>query len=251
MIKAFTVRMGDRSAIVKLLQTQLGIPADGSFGPGTLHAVKRHQAEHGLAPDGVVGPRTWATLGLAFDLGVDIHHGKRVTDWHAVAAAGVKTVCLKATEGQTFTDRAFADRVKAAKVVGLLVSAYHFARCGDVIEEAGHALAVAGDVPIDLDLESTGGLDRTELTDWAKRWIALVGQAQNRVPALYSNADYLEHRLIPGAFDDAPVWHACPGRYAGPSARFPVPVAWQYSWTGEVPGIVGNTDMDWVIRKLP
>jgi peptidoglycan hydrolase-like protein with peptidoglycan-binding domain len=34
-------------------------PSDGDFGPRTEAAVKAYQAQHGLAVDGVVGPRSW------------------------------------------------------------------------------------------------------------------------------------------------------------------------------------------------
>lgn len=38
------------------------IPVDGRFGPATDFAVSRFQRKHGLDPDGMVGPRTWAAL---------------------------------------------------------------------------------------------------------------------------------------------------------------------------------------------
>lgn len=45
------------------LQQRLGIPADGTFGSGTDAAVRTFQQHHGLTPDGIVGPATWAALG--------------------------------------------------------------------------------------------------------------------------------------------------------------------------------------------
>jgi peptidoglycan hydrolase-like protein with peptidoglycan-binding domain/FtsZ-binding cell division protein ZapB len=38
------------------------IPIDGRFGPATETALMRFQRKHGLRPDGVVGPQTWALL---------------------------------------------------------------------------------------------------------------------------------------------------------------------------------------------
>ena len=38
--------------------------ADGIFGPNTEEAVKELQKAKGLAADGIVGPRTWAALGV-------------------------------------------------------------------------------------------------------------------------------------------------------------------------------------------
>lgn len=47
---------------VRAVQRELGVPADGVFGPHSLKALKRFQRAHGLAADGVVGPATWKAL---------------------------------------------------------------------------------------------------------------------------------------------------------------------------------------------
>jgi N-acetyl-anhydromuramyl-L-alanine amidase AmpD len=38
---------------------------DGEYGPGTQKAVKKFQKDHGLAADGICGPKTKTALGLS------------------------------------------------------------------------------------------------------------------------------------------------------------------------------------------
>ncbi len=57
-------RVTGRGPSVRLLQRQLGVGADGVFGPGTSRAVKRFQRRKGMAADGIVGPATWRALGV-------------------------------------------------------------------------------------------------------------------------------------------------------------------------------------------
>lgn len=63
------LRKGAEGAAVKTLQELLntdpryaGLKVDGIFGSGTLAAVRAFQHDHGLNPDGIVGPLTWAAL---------------------------------------------------------------------------------------------------------------------------------------------------------------------------------------------
>ncbi len=56
------LKVGAKGPAVVKLQTALNIDDDGSFGPGTLKAVKSYQAEHGLTQDGVVGNETWKSI---------------------------------------------------------------------------------------------------------------------------------------------------------------------------------------------
>lgn len=57
-----TLRRGGRGPFVNVIQTAIGVNADGIFGPATEAAVRRYQRDKGLIPDGIVGPRTWATF---------------------------------------------------------------------------------------------------------------------------------------------------------------------------------------------
>jgi peptidoglycan hydrolase-like protein with peptidoglycan-binding domain len=61
---AQTLQPGSRGADVVELQRELGIPADGVYGPQTKRAVKRFQRRHGLEVDGIAGPATLSALGL-------------------------------------------------------------------------------------------------------------------------------------------------------------------------------------------
>lgn len=57
-----TLTSGSQGSLVKSIQRQLGIPADGIYGPQTQAAVTRYQQQHGLLVDGKVGRQTLASL---------------------------------------------------------------------------------------------------------------------------------------------------------------------------------------------
>lgn len=57
-----TLRRGASGELVKSIQARVGVPASGIFDAGTETAVRQFQRDHGLVPDGIVGPRTWATI---------------------------------------------------------------------------------------------------------------------------------------------------------------------------------------------
>jgi len=57
-----TLRRGDRGELVRVVQETLGLERDGIYGPNTEAAVRRFQLEHGLVPDGIVGPVSWKAI---------------------------------------------------------------------------------------------------------------------------------------------------------------------------------------------
>lgn len=59
-----TIKKGSRGENVKTLQRRLNLIADGIFGKLTDEAVREFQKSHGLSVDGIVGPKTWAALGI-------------------------------------------------------------------------------------------------------------------------------------------------------------------------------------------
>lgn len=59
--------VGTLQAMLRTLHYDIAVDRD--FGPATELAVKMFQREHGLRPDGIVGPDTWAALDLATGTG--------------------------------------------------------------------------------------------------------------------------------------------------------------------------------------
>jgi hypothetical protein len=57
-----TLRRGATGDQVKDLQQKLRVADDGAFGATTEAAVRTFQRNHGLVPDGIVGPKTWVLL---------------------------------------------------------------------------------------------------------------------------------------------------------------------------------------------
>ncbi len=57
-----TLRCGATGNLVKEVQTRIGVVAAAISTLGTEAAVRQFQRDHRLIPDGIVGPRTWATL---------------------------------------------------------------------------------------------------------------------------------------------------------------------------------------------
>jgi len=56
------LKVGSHGPGVARVQRELGIPADGIFGPQTRRAVRAFQKRHGLLVDGIVGPQTRKAL---------------------------------------------------------------------------------------------------------------------------------------------------------------------------------------------
>jgi peptidoglycan hydrolase-like protein with peptidoglycan-binding domain len=57
-----TLRRGAKGPLVEQIQNKVGVHADGKLGSITEAAIRQFQRNHGLVPDGIVGPRTWAAI---------------------------------------------------------------------------------------------------------------------------------------------------------------------------------------------
>ncbi|HUG31198.1 MAG TPA: glycoside hydrolase family 25 protein [Candidatus Limnocylindria bacterium] len=193
-----------------------------------------------------------------FKEGIDISHWQGTIDWAKVKAAGKTFAIAKATEGIGWKDDAY-DRNKAGAMgQGILFGAYHFARPGsnDPVKEADWFVDTMGQergmlIPT-LDLERTGGLGPTALTDWVKAWLQRVDQRLGVKSMIYVSPSFWR------TYMDNTRWFADNGysvlwvahwnttspsvpadNWGGRSWTF-----WQYTSDGVVPGISGRVDLN-------
>lgn len=104
-------KQGDRGAVVRQIQKIVGAYADGIWGAVTTECVKKWQQAHGLTPDGIVGTRTLAKMGIEAATqavtpaasrqsiehrGITLKKSKRRIDWIVVH-------CTASKEGTNLT----------------------------------------------------------------------------------------------------------------------------------------------------
>jgi lysozyme len=117
---------------------------------------------------------------------VDMYHGDVVDDFRRVAAAGVKGIIHKATQGAGVTDHAYAERRKQATGAGLLWGAYHFNTGEPVATQVQHFLDAAApdeNTLMALDFEDNRASQMN--LDQARQFLEQLGQHVPR-PVIYS-----------------------------------------------------------------
>jgi len=192
--------------------------------------------------------------------GIDVSHHQEAVDWEKVAEAGVQFAFIKATEGRNKPDRLFEENWGQADEAGLFTGAYHFMRSttGGKDQAKRFLDAVADHYDTDralppvLDLEAAGLKEENILI-----WLDEVRRELGWTPLVYLNFDFATRysfaRTTVGAF---PLWFAqYPLRFRD-NGRPVEPLHmseqktwkdwafWQFSETGNVPGIDGYVDLD-------
>ena len=229
------------------------------------------------SPDGAEATTsTSAALQQCLDAsveGIDVSDGQGAIDWNAVKAAGVDFALVKATQGTYDTQSTFAANWAGARAAGVIRGAYHFFDpTEDGAAQAQHFLAVvgavgAGDLPAMLDIEcptgradttclGTGTSDAASAADIAARmwdFIDAVEQATGKKPLVYTYGSYFASNGVDTTGLDAyPLCIADP--VAGSCFDVPPPwssaLLWQYSFTGDVPGISDAVDRDRFLGTL-
>ncbi|MND39691.1 Lysozyme M1 precursor [compost metagenome] len=176
-------------------------------------------------------------------------------DWQTVRKSDVAFVFIKGTEGKDRIDPAFRTHWQGAARAGIPHSAYHFYYfCSTPEDQADWFIAnvpkEANMLPPVLDMEWNPASptcklrpDAATVRDVMRRFMARIEAHYGRKPIIYTSVDFHRDNLV-GAFNDYHFWvrsvAAHPGEiYTGRKWAF-----WQYTATGVVPGIRGETDIN-------
>lgn len=192
--------------------------------------------------------------------GIDVSHWQGLINWTSVRADGIVYAITKATEGTTITDSRFTTNMTAGRAAGVIMGTYHFARPGSTPDITSDALSEArayvkaihpwlddGGLRPVLDLEDGTALGKAGLSQWARVWCAEVRRLTTIDPFIYTGRSYAQS-YVESDLAVYPLWIAVPetvpgqtGFNLGPWDRWTIQ---QYSWTGTVPGITGNVDLN-------
>jgi Tol biopolymer transport system component len=145
----------------------------------------------------------WQPVTAPMFQGIDVSHWQGTIDFDAVAADGIRFAFAKASEGTDYEDPNYATNRANAGAAGLAFGAYHYAQpsssTGDAVDEADHFVDTAqpesGDLLPVIDLEDSGGLSDSKLTDWLWDYLDEV-LARTGVHALiYTSPSFWEDHL--------------------------------------------------------
>lgn len=205
-----------------------------------------------------------AYKGDAYDtmLGVDVSFYQGEIDWQAVKDAGVDFAMIRcgyrgATEGNIYEDEMFRQNIEGALAAGLRVGVYFFSQslgAQEAAEEAQFVIDLLADyditMPVAFDWEPlsdarTDAVDEDSLTASAVVFCEMVKDA-GYDPAVYFYRNLAYHDYDLTRLKDYALWVGAPG--SAPDFYYAYAI-WQFSYTGSIPGITTDVDMNLYFTK--
>lgn len=188
--------------------------------------------------------------------GIDLSRHNLAIDWPRVKRAGIEFAFLKVTEGQDDTDPRFQEFWRAAKRVGIERSAYHFYYfCAPPEVQARNYIRNVpkgqSSLPPVLDVEwnpkspsCTTRPEPAEVRRVLKRWLDIIERHYGQKPIIYTTVDFHRENLSRGELPGYQYWLR--SVTAEPKFKYPGRpwTFWQYTGTGNVPGIEGPVDIN-------
>jgi lysozyme len=156
----------------------------------------------------VAVPRYRPPLRAGEHYGIDVSNHQGTIDWPAVAGDDITAVYMKATEGQTFVDKRFAENWAGAASAGLRRGAYHFfSLCSPGAAQAANFLRVVPKdpeaLPPALDLEWGTCEDRPDKATFQREVTAFIQTVEREVGkpvVLYALSSFTATYPVPEQF---------------------------------------------------
>lgn len=184
--------------------------------------------------------------------GVDISHWNVVTDFFKIKEAGFDFCIIKAggSDNGFYTDRCFENYYRLAELAGLKVGAYYFVGKNFLgyesgVEDAKRFLNITNaksfDYPLCLDIETTPPGLKQEATEAAIGFCEYL-ESHNKFVSIYaSDISGFKNRLQLDYLCPYDKWVARYGKKPTYVREYGI---WQKSYSGCVPGIKGQVDLD-------
>lgn len=202
---------------------------------------------------------TYTGEGYALRTGVDVSEHQNEIDWEAVADAGIDFAIIRCgwrgySQGSLNEDAWFRENIEGAQAAGLDVGVYFFSQATSLAEGAEEALFTLAllegyelQLPvffdwekIDTDVARTDDVPGSVVTDACLEFCEILASEGYEVGVYtYLNLAYYTYEL--DRLKDLPFWLGDPGSF--PEFYYAHDY-WQYTFTGSVPGIEGDVDMN-------
>lgn len=205
---------------------------------------------------------TWEPDRTEYPLrGIDVSHHNGEIDWGRVAGDDVAFAYIKATEGQDFSDPAFARNWKASGQAGVPHGAYHyFSYCSSGRDQALQFLSrlPRGETMLppvlDLEMPTSETCELPGESDVRHEITSFVAEVERMIPGqvvLYVSEDFYTNYLK-SAGVNRKLWVRSLWRSPSYARDW---LVWQYQARGEVKGIETDVDLnvmapDTVLSKL-
>lgn len=204
---------------------------------------------------------------MSYKKGIDVSEWQGTIDWDKVKAAGIEFAMIKAGSGRNRVDPEFKRNISECNRLGIPCGVYWFSYA--YTEELAHneakycLEAIAPyklDYPVAFDFEYDSvnnaaklGIEITRemASSFARAFLEDI-EAARYYAMLYTNSDYLKRYFDPDLAKRYDVWLAMwpanPNLNDKPTQAGGI---WQYSDTGNVPGISARVDLDAAYYDYP
>ncbi|PRD45394.1 glycoside hydrolase [Phyllobacterium phragmitis] len=187
--------------------------------------------------------------------GTDVSKYQGSIDWKTARESGISFVFIKATEGGDRADERFTEHWSKARAVGMPRGAYHFYYfCRPAIEQARwfirHVPRDPHALPPVLDMEwnhlspscklrPNAAVVRREM----QIFLDAVERHYGKRPIIYTTVDFFDDNGL-SSMKEYPFWLRSVAGHPNEKYGDHPWTFWQYTGTGNVPGIKGDADIN-------